>query len=55
LDDWPAAFVAVPRVGEWVRSRNGKVVGRVVGVQHTVDAIGAPSAGAPSIVVELKL
>lgn len=45
-EDWPTKFVAVPRVGDWVESKGGKILA-VVKVTHRM------VAGEPSIAVEL--
>jgi hypothetical protein len=36
-EEWPSVFVAVPRRGEWVQAKSGKVL-TVVMVTHYVDA-----------------
>lgn len=32
-EEWPTAFVALPREGDWVRAKSGKIL-RVVKVTH---------------------
>jgi hypothetical protein len=51
--DWPEVFVAVPRVGEWVKSASGKL-GKVVGVIHCTTN-NAEVIGVPTIEVEIRL
>jgi hypothetical protein len=53
-EEWPSVFVAVPRRGEWIRAKSGKVL-TVVMVTHLADA-GTRGAenNSPSIEVELQ-
>ena len=47
-EQWPTAFVALPREGDWVRAKCGKLL-KVVKVVHEM------SDGSPRIEVELHL
>jgi len=40
-DDWPTRFQALPRVGDWVRSKTGRHL-CIHQVTHAVDMEGAP-------------
>jgi len=52
--DWPDVFAFPPRVGDWVRSLDGKEVAAVVRVTHCIS--NSPDGiGAPTIEVEVRL
>jgi hypothetical protein len=55
-EEWPTQFVAVPREGEWVESKNRKIL-KVVKVTHVVVKKniygGECEQGYPQIRVEL--
>ncbi len=39
---WPKTFVAVPRIGDFIRSISGGAIGKVVTVTHCINAIDIP-------------
>lgn len=46
--DWPESFVSVPRIGELVASKGGKVL-KVVSITHKVRRV----SGEPYVEIEL--
>ena len=53
-EGWPTCFVAVPRIGDYVR--NIKLTDRmqVEGITHSICIVPGPELNKPFIIVELK-